>query len=332
MNIRHCYQLLGIIFILFTLASYTTLGGDAFPDYENYITIAENRGWLFQENEYFFEWISRGLLIYLPLLGFSPKSSVDVLAAVNQLVCTAIFLWLMFSKEKEKNVGATLLFSLIGFLLLTTTIRAAPCYLALTVLACRNLKLDLFGLCILLFGLAWHDSFLILAAFVLLSGTIANTKALERALSNPLIHNAIYILSATALLFSNQLRDTILSLIGFDAGIRAVYFDGDGAQSTIKLVYCMIAIIVCATTFNDAKVHIRNRILATMLSVGIAAFYIISGTAAVRFSMFAFCAFIPLRGVYAFNFERLASVRLIGFFAAIVLFILSTIDTLSQTQ
>lgn len=332
MKIRNYFQPLGITFIIITLVSYGILGGSAFPDYNNYITLAEHEGWLFDKNEYFFEWISRGILIYSPKFGFEAQSAVNILATVNQIVCSLVFCSLILSKDVNKSIGTTLLFSLVGFLFLTTTIRAAPAYLALTILAIRNLKLDLRGVIIIFFGLAWHDSFIVPIIGIIITHAVAKSNKLSKIREQLSLDKIIHLISAGSLLFASQIREAALSVIGFDTGIRAVYFESNGAQNIVKMTYCAVAILVCANTYNDKSVNYLNRTLATILSIGVAMSYLVSGTAAVRFSMFVFCAFIPIRGVFAFEFERKLLFRPLIFIIAIGFLFFSAFDTLSKTE
>lgn len=331
MSFRLPFQTLGIIGLFATIITFYMLGGSAFPDYENYVTLASNGGWLFNEDEYLFEWLSRGILIFTPKIGLSLEHSVDILTAINQLFCFGVFASLIASRKKTTCRGGVLLFCLVGFLLLTTTIRASPAYLSLTLIYLRGMKVDAVNIFIVIFALAWHDSFLILGIIILVATLTTMSQSLQKALERLHFNNVIIGMAAIILLASTQLRDIILGIANVSAGIRTVYFEGDGAHSTTKLIFCLIAYLMCVQSCLDTSLNLRIRRSAALLAFCLSTTYLVSGTVAVRFSIYIFCAFIPLRGVYISKMEHRRNFQFVELILCPCLLAFNAFETLRQT-
>lgn len=331
MRLKNSFRVLGVSFVAISIFIFYILGGHYFPDYENYILLASNDGWLFSENEYMFEWLSRGILRLAIRTGLSAEYAVIVLTIINQIICTWFFIYLITHKNRKINFGGVLLFSLIGFLLITTTLRASPAYLALTLLALREFRFNLTNTLIMLFGLAWHDTFII--PIIIITASIITTKitSINYYLKAINFDKLIVYISIAILFFTEQLRDLLLSIFGVEAGIRAIYFEGDGAHSIAKLIYCAMALLICKLSQIDNDLSERLQRFAALLGFSIAITYLISGTAAVRLSMYAFCTFIPLRGIYFFDYENKKYIRLIQFTTLPLLFGFNIFETLRQT-
>ncbi len=337
--IRQSYQLLGFLFLAVITTLYYGLGAEQFPDYDNYITIANNNGWLFNEDEYLFEWISRALLTLPMSLGLQPRTAVDLLALINQIVCLGYFGWLLISQDRARVFGATLLIALVGVLLITTTLRASTAYLALSLFVLRGMRLDVFGGLLLLLGLAWHDSFAVPLALVLLAhlslqlqdAITVQKPATGRLKASSALECLAVVIAFAVLLLAAPLRDAILAALNIDPGIRSVYLDSDGSHSLIKLAYCGICLLMCLATVCDPQIPRPVRRFSALLALAVSFTYLVSGVVAVRLAVFAFCALVPFRGVFVLNAERSDVARVVLLLLTPVLLWLSVADILGQT-
>ena len=218
------------------LIIYYVVGGDAFPDYSNYITISEKGGYLFFENEYFFEWISRFWLANVGSAIGDHKLSIDIFAGLIQAI---YFIWLMKdSGDRRYELAKFWITIFLGPLLITTTLRGSPAYLAIFwMVAASRSRLEL--MVAALAALGFHDSAILpIVVFVL-------ARVFKRFDTRPvrifLLGTSVAVIVAGAAVI--QLAVPLLLALGM--GIRAVYFTELTAPSVPKIIYALFVGLLC---------------------------------------------------------------------------------------
>ena len=321
---------ISIVFMMFsTLLIFYMSGIARFPDYENYLLMAENTGFVVSQHDYMFEWVSRFLL---RVDGFSAENRVFLVAIVSQAVCVLYFGWLLCKSDSNRVYGALLLFSMFGFLFVTTTLRGATAYLCISVFFLRNARLDSAGIALLLFSIAWHDSAAPVAFFAVVASSVEslyhNSYAIKRNLSIILI--GVTAFSAVLVFIAGPIRSVLPSLIGIDFGARAAYFDGDGGYSFSKTVFLLFVVFCCYKFVCDIEQSKRSRIFMALMALLVGFVNSISSVIAVRFAFFIFSVILPLRGVFLDRFERSPTFRLTSLVISPVIFYLSIEYVLSN--
>jgi|GEM_PF-4126249 len=316
--------------MLATVAIFYVAGIDSFPDYQNYLNIADGAELFVSEHDYMFEWFSRYLL---GLEGVSATQKVFVLATVNQFVCVVFFAWVGLKRLPDQVYGALFLFCMFGFLFMTTTLRASAAYLCISAFFLRNARFDYLGVALLVISMAWHDSaapvIVIIVLSILLDKTCFRYKIKERILS---IFFVFLILSSGSLvLFAELLRPLIPKLIGFDIGARAAYFEGDGGYGISKLLFIIFSIICCHHFIADLRQTRISRFFIALMALVLALFNLLNGIVAVRFSFFIFAVMLPLRGVFISGVERKLQFRISSIVISPIVMYLSVLYTFSNT-
>lgn len=317
-------------FVFVTLVIFYKEGIDQFPDYSNYLTIAENKTGFVTERDYVFEWFSR---LILGLADIDSTERVELLATLNQLGCLIYFFWAASRAREDIVFGSLILFSLLGFMFMTTTLRASIAYLCVSAFFLRDGKFDLPGLGLLLMSLAWHDSAAPVVLMCITALVLSNTFVSRTALQAEILSRGQKILVVVSLLIvltSDLVRPALLSLSLFDLGARMAYFDGDGAYNIFKTIFVLIGILSCLFFVSDAQQNTLSRTFISLLAVIAALFYVANGTMAVRFIFFIFSVSIPLRGVVLFGVEKRPEVRLAALLILPVIFYLSILYIFSN--
>lgn len=322
-------RLLLLLMVFATLTVFYIAGIGRFPDYENYLSIADSSGFVVSEHDYLFEWFSRFLLGYE---GVPAADKVFVLATLNQLVCVIFFAWVGLNRCPDRVYGALFLFCLLGFLFMTTTLRASAAYLCISAFFLRGARLDYFGTALLVFSIAWHDSaasvvFIYFASIVVVF-FVSRYKISESFLSKLFF---ITVFSSGALiLLADTLRALLPVFIGVDLGARTAYFEGDGGYSLSKSVFLICVIYSCYNFVVDCRQSILSRIFISLMVLVLALFNSVNGIMAVRFSFFIFSITLPLRGVFIYNFERRLEFRMALIIISPLIFCSSALYTFSN--
>lgn len=318
-----------IWFVFFTTSFFYFVGASRFPDFENYLRIAENSGFVVSENDYWFEWLSRFIL---SLNSISPLGRVELLAALNQIVCVTFFGWIALKSKPKHVFGGLILFCLCGFLLMTTTLRASAAYLSIAAFFLRRGRLDFSGLFLLLFALAWHDSAAPVVLVCLIASGVAGLVSKYRqnlSLTRPL--TLVVLVSITITLSAESLRPLLAGVDVGDIGVRAAYFDGDVNNTLAKTLFVVFGILSCLLCIRDPREINITKIYLALITMVVAIFYVISPVAAVRFCFYIFTVVLPLRGSFFSDFENRSEMRILALLLSPVVFYLSCILTLSNT-
>jgi hypothetical protein len=327
MNLVIRSVLLTLVFL--TLAIFYLSGANQFPDYDNYLVIAENGGFYSDENDYLFEWFSRGIM---KLGGLSAEAKVDLLAVATQVICVIYFSWIASKKRADLIFGALLVFSLFGFMFMTTIFRAAPAYLCISAFFIRGGRLDLPGLFLLLFAVSWHDTAIAVVGLVFLARAIslfiAEYQVLARYL--PWALKVIVVIAGLTALSAEHVRPFLVWLSSVDIGIRGGLFHGDGSHSLGKTVFVLWSISSAYMFVSDDHRRIFLRVFVALLAMFVALFHIVNGIASVRFSFFLLTVVIPLQGYFLFAFERRLCFRMAGILVAPLVFAVSVVYTFAK--
>lgn len=316
--------------IIATIVVFYVVGIGSFPDYENYLKIADGVESFVSGHDYMFEWFSRYLL---GLEGLSAPQKVFVLSAVNQFVCVVFFAWVGLKRLPDRVCGVLFLFCMFGFLFMTTTLRASAAYICISAYFLRNARSDYFGVALLVVSIAWHDSAAPVVAIVVLSILLDKLcfryKIKERVLSGFFVF--LILLSGSLVLSAVVLRPLIPALIGFDFGARAAYFEGDGGYSISKLMFIIFSIICSCFFAIDVRQRRISRLFVALMALVLALSNLLNGIMAVRFSFFVFAVMLPLRGVFISGIERELPFRISAIIISPVFMYLTVLYTFSNT-
>lgn len=323
-------RLFVVVMVFVTLVIFYTIGIDRFPDYENYLRIAEGSGFAVSQSDYLFEWVSR---LLLRSGGATSEDRVDTLALINQLICVSYFAWLILKRDASRVYGALLLFCLFGFLFMTTTLRASAAYLCISAFFVRNARFDLPGSLLLLLSIAWHDS--AAPVVVICFGTfmidwLSGGRIFQKN-RRSIFLNSIVLSSALLVLSAEVLRPVLPSFGGLDFGVRAEYLESDGGHSFSKTLFLMFAIYSCYEFVNDVRQSCRVRIFVVLMVLAMAMLNVVNGIMAVRFSFFVFAVILPLRGVFIYRLEEVSVLRIYAIVFSPLIFLISVAYVLSNT-
>ena len=333
MKLGRIYQFTGLVLMASAMCLYYMVGGPRFPDYSVYVELAANGGWLYFEDEYFFEWISRGLLAVGPLIGLSAVGTVNLLAAVNQLICSLFFLNWLKNNRTNQLFGAVFILSWFGILFFTTTLRASTGYLCFAAYMLRGSKLDLVGCLLLAFGLAWHDSFALLGSIAIATAVINSSPLLREGIRRTGFNECVVYAGLLLLVFGDAARDVLLQLLDVDLGLRQAYLAEEGVQSWMKAVYCGAAMVMAlGIVAKDSVFDLRTQTIAALLSFSIGLAYVFNGVAAVRIAIFAFVSFLLIRGYFFSKIECRAEFRVLMLLIIPCIFVFNIYDVLQRTS
>ena len=310
--------------ILLTIFIFYRVGIDSFPDYSNYLVVAENSGLGLSSSDFIFEWFSRFILGFESL---SAAHRVAVLAVFNQIVCIVFFVWLGVSKHSDRVFGALFLFCLFGFLFMTTTLRASTAYCCISIFFVRNARFDKIGLALLVFSVAWHDS-AILAILVCIMSAILSAFIYHEKINQIFISKIIVslvIFSGVVIVGAKSLSPIFLSLVNVDLGVRSSYFAMVDEQGLSKLAFLIFVSFCCFQFVRDRRQILVTRIFISLMAISMAILNVGSAIVAVRFSFFILAVILPLRGILLYDFERRPTIRKLSLFISLIVFYLSIV-------
>lgn len=258
---------------------YYSLGGAHFPDYQNYITISEKGGYLFLENEYFFEWVSRFWLRYVGSELRNHILSVDIFVGLIQLI---YFTWLMHDSGDERyELSKFWITVFLGPLLLTTTLRGTPAYIAVFMILGSNYSILGLFFCFML-ALSFHDSALLpLLVYCLARVTTFIDYSLVRV--SVLLVGMLFI--AIGSLFLQTLMPVLLS---YGLGIREIYFMEPASPSAAKIVYAIFVGFLCALACIMNGLRNEKLWFMVLLYFFSAILFALSSTPAIRMLLYVF--------------------------------------------
>lgn len=264
---------------------YYLVGGDGFPDYQNYITLSEGGGYLFLPDEYFFEWFSRFWLAHVGAEIGDHQLSVDMFVVLIQAI---YFVWLMCdSGDPKYEVAKFWITVFLGPLLITTTLRGSPAYLAVFWMVAANRSSWALAMAALA-ALAFHDSAILPIVVLVLSRLFGRLDArpVRAAL---LVLGAVLIIIGTAFL---QIAVPLLLQLGL--GIRAVYLLDALAPSLPKIVYALFVGALCIPLCWRRSAQVEQGFFVLALFTASAMLFALSSTAAIRMLLYVFGAALIL--------------------------------------
>jgi hypothetical protein len=271
-------KLYSIAVYLIIIFIYYIVGGESFPDYLNYVTISEKGGYLFFENEYFAEWISRAWLAHAGDVLSDHYLSVDLFALGIQIF---YFIWLLIDKEKSIISAKFWITVFMGPLLLTTALRATVPYLCVFQFffgkPTRGRWLLLGGL-----SVGFHDSALI--PFILIANALLWVDVAKIRKLNILLWG----LSLVIIYFGSYFVDIFISVISsIGVGIRDVYFLEYQSPSLAKFLYANLMLFLTCITL---KTSIDSRKVLMLMSVMFVSslLFAIASTPAIRMYIYVF--------------------------------------------
>lgn len=288
------------LFFLFsvTMCAYYGLGPSHFPDYQNYVLISQGKHF----NQYFFEVVSQYILTH-DIFPFRFMNRVDALALIAQIL---FLLFLFFIVLKEKRiVSSTVIFASIFFpFLLTTALRAAPVYLAFFFWAHiwseNRVGLLKFSLMILLSGILFHDSGIVLAINLLATYPLLRFSIGERWI--------VRICILISLIIVNFGASGILSILSTEtfelAGARSVYFLVENQSTFAKTAFMNLLVLVTYLYYRDPEVRAREKKVACVLLLVTSFLFAVAPVAAVRYAFFLFIFMFSTRHVAFIGLEK----------------------------
>lgn len=300
--------------MIVTLAIYYALGGEGFPDYYNYFIIS--KGMFPYAGS--FEFLTRYMLLN-DLIFISDVNRVDVLAVFVQLF--AIVTLLTVSLMNQKYLPATAIFcSLYLPLIMTTTLRAGPLYILFFLMSCsffkEEVKLKYLAL-LAIAGSLFHDSVAILLLNLVFAYFLLKLKLNSKNTSFFLLF-----FSFLVLVFGNSIKQYILEYFEFGAlGMRATYISGD-KSNIAKFIYVIGVCMISWLLFFDEVISPKSKVICAAMTLGLSLLFILSSTAAIRYSIFLMSYIIAVRGVLVLKYERVPLFRLLSLSAYFVIFCL----------
>lgn len=295
-----------------TLAVYYALGGWVFPDYQNYLIISKGMFPYAGGTEYLTRYMLLNDLIFIP-----DVNRVDVLAGFVQFF--AIITLLTVSMINQKFLPATAIFcSLYLPLIMTTTLRAGPLYILFFLMSCSFFKEDIkfkYLAILAIIGSLFHDSVAILVLNLVFAYFLLKFKFNNKNTSFYLL-----VLSFLVLAFGISIKQYILEYFQFGAlGMRATYISGD-KSNIAKFVYIIGVCMTSWLLYFDQVISPRSKLICSALTLGLSLLFILSSTAAIRYSIFLMSYIIAVRGVLILKYERVQFFRLLSLLAYFFIF------------
>ncbi|PKH05307.1 hypothetical protein [Moritella sp. Urea-trap-13] len=279
-----------LLFII-TLTVYYLIGGDKFPDYNNYLSIA-NGSVQWSKGTYLTEFLTQAILIQ-PIM-IENINNVDILAFFVQMF---IFILSMYYVRNNVNY----LYPMVVFLslylpiFLTTTLRAAPLYFLFFIMSLKIFKSEVRYTHVFIFfilGSLFHDS-----VFIITGALIFSKLFVFIFNSSVKSYRYLFLISLLVLLVGSPLKEFIIQNINLDfLGERAVYLRGY-EYSFMKMAYVLIINFLCLLFIVDTKVFNSSKLIALALTLSLNVVFVLSSTAGIRYSIFILAYLIAGRGV-----------------------------------
>jgi hypothetical protein len=263
---------------LIVIIFYYVIGGHNFPDYSNYITISEKGGYLYFENEYFAEWISRAWLSNIGFILNDHTLSIDIFALLIQF---SYIMWILSGVEKKDNISKYWITVFLAPLFLTTTLRGTVGYICLFQFFIGALTLKralIFGF----IAVSFHDSaaipFILLAPALLL----LNSKSFN------IINALLWSFSFIFINFSQIISAQLLALVStFGIGIREIYFQNYESPSLVKSLYANFILgLTFVVLINKGEAEKKLSLMLIMFACSM--LYSIASTPAIRMLIYVF--------------------------------------------
>ncbi len=288
-------RLLFLVVVFLVLAVYYFIGGYGFPDYRNYITLAENNGYISSPDEYAAEWISRFFLRNGFGILDSAVEVVDFFAVFIQVFYVSFILFLMKDKDILHQRGWLFFTLALSPLLLTTALRAAPAYIIIAYLAYYGRVATLRFLLLSLLAISFHDSAILMV--VLFAMSCAFCGVFKRV--NTSFLRKVMWVSVILIVFSQQFSLLFISFISnFDFGIRAAYFQTPESASLVKKIFILFAWYIAYTSLFNKSCEIRTKVFICAATLLMALSFSISEVAGIRIAGYVIGVAVVSKGAF----------------------------------
>ncbi len=291
-------RLLFLLVIFTVLLIYYLIGGYGFPDYRNYIALAENNGYITSADEYAAEWVARFFLRNGFGVADSAVGTVDFFAAFVQLFYIIFILVLMKNDDFQRQRGWLYFALALSPLLLTTALRATPAYLIVAYL-CSYGKISTFRFFVLaLLAISFHDSAIVMIALYVMSCIFCNVFFNVGVGFLRWVMWGVFAL----IVFSQQVSFLFVSLVShFDFGIRSAYIQSGESASIVKKVFLLFIWVVAYTgLFNEAS-SVKSKVFICASALVMALSFSLSEVAGIRFSVYVLGAAVVAKGAFLFS-------------------------------
>lgn len=314
-------RLLFLLVVLFVLAVYYFVGGYGFPDYRNYITLAENNGYIASPDEYAAEWVSRFFLRNGFGIFDNAEDVVDFFAAVVQIFYIVFILSLMKDEDILHQRGWLFFTLALSPLLLTTALRAAPAYIIIAYLAYCSRVVSLRFLLLSLLAISFHDSAILMVVLFVMSCVFCSVFGRVSASFVRKIMWVAFIL----IVFSQQFSLLFMSLISnFDFGIRAAYFQAPDGASLVKKVFVLFSWYIAYTALFNKLCCLRTKVFICAAAFLMALSFSISEVAGIRIAGYVIGVSVVSKGAFLLSGNEGSKFRwldlLCGFMYFVVMF------------
>jgi len=313
-------------FALFTLLIiYYFMGGEKFPDYENYVRITEAIG---RDDPLIkFELVPTLILTSFYSITLDPKLTVDLYIFFLHLFY--IFWLYAFHKGTAKN-GMLLFTLLVAPLALTSTIRAAFAYVAVSYyIASKGRVKNHFSLPLLLFGILSHYSSLIIIFIYLVTKFFISNKNFN----NISIFTAVCFGIFLATFNIRESSDIIAqALLMIDLQDRLVYVEEATSLSFLKVFYWLfIGYFVYTVSKSKRSTSIQSNFMIGAYLV-LSVLFSINSVIGIRLAVYLIGIGVLIKGNFLILTEtKSTNLGRFDILLAIVFFFLSIADILSNT-
>lgn len=316
-------RLLFLLVVSTVLLVYYSVGGYGFPDYRNYIALAENNGYIVSANEYAAEWVARFFLRNGFGVADTAAGTVDFFAAFVQFFYVVFILMLLRGDDLQQQRGWLYFTLALSPLLLTTALRATPAYLIIAYL-CSYGKISTFRFLILaVVAISFHDSAIVMIAIYVMSCVFCNVFCNVREGFLRWVMWGAFALTV----LSQQVSFLFVSLVShFDFGIRAVYFQGGESASIVKKVFLLFIWVVAYTALSGEAVSIRSKVFLCASTLVMALSFSLSEVAGIRFSVYVLGAAVVAKGAFVFSGNKDSEFKQVDFVFGFMYFVIMFYD------
>ena len=324
-KIRSIYLLVAFSVIIV----YYVVGGYAFPDYSNYITLVENGGYLFSPDEYAAEWISRFIL--RNGFGFfsTSKGSVDFLAVVSQLFFVISIYLLMRNGTKQHQKGWLFFTLLLSPLLLTTVLRATPAYIIVAYLAYYERGLSRRSVFLGLLAVSFHDSAIVMILIYFIVVIFCNVFS---GVKLWMLRFSMWCALAV-IVFSQYVSYLILVVLSqFDFGVRSVYMQGVESFSIVKKLFIVFVWFVAYTLLYNKSASLKSKVFVTAGVVLVALSFSINEVVGIRFSAYILGSAVVCKGAFLLSGKEKSNYSVLDYFFAFLYFLLMFYDVFRNAK
>ncbi|AZF04438.1 hypothetical protein [Pseudomonas sp. R5-89-07] len=323
------YVYLNLAFVVALLGVYYFMGGWAFPDYPNYVTIVNNGGYLFSKDEYMAEWVSRLFLSHGLSFFDSAEHVVDFFALIVQIFYILFVFYFGVSKEGISKRGWFFFTAVLGPLLITTALRASPAYILIAYIAATGGRFGFKVALLSILAVSFHDSALILV--IVYAASCIGARLFKSI--GPVFYRFLMWCSLALILLSQQVAYILFSVVSkLNIGIRSVYFLELPETSIVKKVFMVVIWVVAYTTIRNISVNVRTKLFVCGSILLTALSFSLSEVVGVRFALYVLGSCVLAKGAFLFTGQRDSRYRQVDVIFAVAYFCLVFMDILRNAR